>query len=302
MFSRKITTTFAATALAAAVAVFAAGPSAGSSSVPITSCGQTVTTNAVLTKNLVCTGDGIVVGASGIKIDLKGFVVQGDRGSGDYGIDDLTGSDNVTVKNGVLRDFSSGIYADGADHFNVSNVIATGNAEDGIYVQGTSASIVSSAASGNGFTGIWIVGGAASIKSSSTVGNSSYGIWVSGDGTTLKSTRAVSNVDGIDLNGNAASISSSTVAGSGQAGLYIAGNAASVKSNVVVGNSLYGIWVKGDTSKITANRADENGFMGGQADGDGAGIDASGYTTPPTGKNEARANDYPANCDPASLC
>jgi hypothetical protein len=303
MFSRKITTTFAATMLAAAVAVLAAGPSEGSSTTPITTCGQIVTTDAVLTQNLACTGDGIVVGASGITIDLKGFVVQGDQGSGDYGIDDLTfGADNVTVKNGVLRNFSSGIYAAIADDFTVSNVISTGNAVDGIHVEGTSASIMSSTASGNEFTGVKVVGEAASIKSSSTVGNGSRGIWVNGDGATVKSSRAIANWDGIELDSNAASISSSTVAGNGEAGLYVGGNAASVKSNVVVGNAFLGIRVVGDAPTITGNKADENGFTGGKADGGGAGIEALSYTTPPTGKNTARANDYLANCDPASLC
>jgi hypothetical protein len=40
---------------------------------PITSCGQTVMTSAVLTQDLSCTGAGVVVGAPGVKIDLKGF-------------------------------------------------------------------------------------------------------------------------------------------------------------------------------------------------------------------------------------
>ena len=38
----------------------------------ITTCGQTVTTSAVLTQDLVCTVSGVIVGASGITIDLKG--------------------------------------------------------------------------------------------------------------------------------------------------------------------------------------------------------------------------------------
>jgi hypothetical protein len=70
---------------------------------PITACAQTVTTNAVLMQDLVCSGDGIVIGASGITIDLKGFTVRGDRGSVEYGINAFLGYDDVTVKNGVLR-------------------------------------------------------------------------------------------------------------------------------------------------------------------------------------------------------
>ena len=57
--------------------------------------------NAVLMQDLVCTANGIDIGASGITIDLKGFTVRGDGGVGDHGIDDTGGHDHVTVKNGV---------------------------------------------------------------------------------------------------------------------------------------------------------------------------------------------------------
>jgi hypothetical protein len=84
MFRGKTTTTTFAAAVLAAVAFAAAGPSDASSSLPITSCGQTVTTNAVLTQDLTCAGVGIVVGASGITIDLKDHVLTGNYG--DVGI------------------------------------------------------------------------------------------------------------------------------------------------------------------------------------------------------------------------
>ena len=63
-----------------AFVLVAAAPEAQAAGTPITQCGQTVTTNAVLTQNLVCAGDGVIVGASGITIDLKGFRLRGDNG------------------------------------------------------------------------------------------------------------------------------------------------------------------------------------------------------------------------------
>src|SRR5262245_62001380 len=83
----------------------AAAPEAqgGGGVTPITTCGQTVTTSAVLMQDLSCTGDGIVVGASKITIDLNGFVLTGDGGAGDFGVDDLGSFDNVAIKNGALR-------------------------------------------------------------------------------------------------------------------------------------------------------------------------------------------------------
>jgi len=103
-----------------AAATVTLGSSAWAATTPITACNQTVTTNAALTHDLSCTGDGIVIGAGGITIDLKGFTVQGDRGSGDYGIDDSGGWDNLTIKNGVLRNFDPGMYAAPADKVTVN--------------------------------------------------------------------------------------------------------------------------------------------------------------------------------------
>ncbi len=86
-----------------------------------------MTTNAVLTQDLTCTGAGVVVGAPGITIDLKGFTLSGDRGAGDYGIDDSAGHDKVTVKNGALRNFGLGVLGDsGANMLAVTRVVASG--------------------------------------------------------------------------------------------------------------------------------------------------------------------------------
>jgi hypothetical protein len=76
MFSRRTKITLTTTALAAALATFA-GPSEGASGLPITTCGQTVTTSAILAHDLTCAGPGIIVGASGITIDLEGHAISG---------------------------------------------------------------------------------------------------------------------------------------------------------------------------------------------------------------------------------
>jgi hypothetical protein len=53
-------------------------------------------------EHLYCPGqDGIVVGAAGITIDLKGFTLRGDRTGGNHGISDEGGYGRVT-KSAVL--------------------------------------------------------------------------------------------------------------------------------------------------------------------------------------------------------
>src|SRR5262245_19149717 len=133
--------------LFAVVLIVVAPEASGGGGTPITTCGKTVTTNAVLPQDLNCPGSpGVVVGASGITIDLRGFTLRGDRTAGDYGIDDSGGYDKVAIKNGTLSHFDFGIDADGADNLQISSLLAAGNSETGFGVFGASASITRSTA------------------------------------------------------------------------------------------------------------------------------------------------------------
>ena len=243
--------------VALVLVVVVAPEATGGGGTPITSCGQTVTTSAVLTQSLNCTGSGVIVGASGITIDLKGFTIRANFATG-YGIDDTGGFDNVTVKNGVLRNFEEGILAwNGADKFSVLNVVASGNVFYGFDIRGDFIKIQSSTASGNGDTGVNAVGGSASIKSMAASGN--------------------------------------------YLGIRIIGNSGSIKSSTASGNHGYGITVSGNAASLKSNYTDGNGFAGG-SDLGGLGINVTNYTTPPVGKNTARGNDDPSECQPATLC
>jgi len=236
--------------------VAAAAEGQARSGTPITACGQVVTTNAVLTTNLLCTGSGVVVAASGITIDLKGFTLRG--GGAYYGIDD-PGYDRVTVENGVLRNFEVGVYAHGgADEVRVSGLLAVGN-----------------------FAGVYISGNKAWVRSS-TVAADDLGIYVQGGSARVEKATAVGNqLSGISIDGDTASVRSSTASGNGGDGVRVAGDAAVINSN----------------------RAEANGFLDGVA-GAGLGIEVvnGSFTTPPAGTNNARGNDAPNECHPASLC
>jgi hypothetical protein len=267
-------------AIVASALVAVAPEAQGSGTTTITTCSTTVATNAVLANDLVCSGDGIVVGAPGITIDLKGFTIRGDGGTDDYGIDDTGGHDRVTVKNGTVRGFYDGIHAESADGFSVTNVVSSGNAVWGMNLFGNKVAVTSSTASGNTQYGIGIAGGSASIKSSTVSGNTFIGVSISGDAGRITST---------DASGS-------------QYGISIAGAGASVKSSTVTGNGLEGIVVNGDAAKISGNHADGNGFYGGATDLGGLGIHVQGYVKAPAGKNTARGNDDPDDCEPASVC
>ena len=262
-------------------ALLAAGSGAGSSSITVTACGQTVTTNAVLGQDLACpSSDGVDVGAPGITIDLKGHVLSG--GGGNFGVDDSGGYDSVKIENGVVRGFEYGVRAlIGVDKLSVSNVVASGNSLSGIVVLGDFASVKSTTASGNGEIGVLVEGASAKIQSAVTAGNAS---------------------GGIEVIGGSAQVQSSTASGNGNDGISVDGASAKVQSSSASGNENDGIHVVGNAARITGNRVDANGFPGGASDNTGLGIEVGGYTTFPIGKNAARGNDDPVDCFPASIC
>lgn len=312
-------------ALLAAVvaAILAFGPEAGAATTQISTCDQTVTTSAVLTKNLFCQGvPGVVVGAAGITIDLKGFRLRGDN-SGFDGIDDSGGFGKVTVRNGVLRNFHDGVSATGSN-VSISNLVASGNSVIGIFVSGDSAKIASATAAGNGPIGIAVSGNSASIISSRASGNAGLGISVSGNSASITSSTATGNgQEGMTVFGSAASIRSATVSGNGLDGISagagvsitsatasgnggngisVGGPSDSIRSSTVYGNADNGIVVNGNAASVKGNHSDANGFPAGVSDFAGLGILVQNFTTAPIGANTADGNDDRAECDPASLC
>ena len=69
-------------------------------------CGVTIDTNLRLDHDLACPGNGLIVGADGIKIDLNGHTIAG-SGTG-AGIS-VTGRTDVTIFGGTIKNFEAGI-------------------------------------------------------------------------------------------------------------------------------------------------------------------------------------------------
>jgi hypothetical protein len=207
-------------AVAAAVVAAAAASAGQVRRTPITACGQIVRQSAYLTRDLHCRGlPGVVVGASGISIDLKGFTLRGDRSPGNYGIDDLRGYDGVTIENGVLVDFDYGLVGFAANRLVVSGVHASGNLGDGVFVAGGAAAVRASTASENGGDGVYVLGVSADVRSSTASDNLGNGIYVSGSSAAIRASIASGNAHhGIAVSGDAAVVEGNLAEANGLAG------------------------------------------------------------------------------------
>ncbi|OLF10370.1 hypothetical protein BU204_31700 [Actinophytocola xanthii] len=95
------------------------------------SCGDTITADAVLTENLLCTGEvGLRIAASGVDLDLGGYTVATDdplaRRTGIV----VAGDDvveNVTVRNGEISGFQTGVELTDVTRVTVEGVTVTGS-------------------------------------------------------------------------------------------------------------------------------------------------------------------------------
>jgi parallel beta-helix repeat protein len=115
-------------------------------------CGDTITTDTTLHKDLVnCPSNGIVIGANGITLDLNGHTIDGD--GTDAGCDVATEfcdvgvvnfrHDGVTVKDGSLRQFGGAVNLFGPLRRNrLLGISASRSADVGIQLFETSRSVI----------------------------------------------------------------------------------------------------------------------------------------------------------------
>ncbi len=91
-------------------------------------CGDVVTTDIKLTHDLgPCTGDGIVAGASGIRIDLGGHTITGDGDGLGGGVRIQSPHRNVEVRRGTITGFNEGVVLSGTRGNHIWRLSLVGN-------------------------------------------------------------------------------------------------------------------------------------------------------------------------------
>lgn len=120
----------------------AAGGGVSAQTAPL-SCGDTITVDTTLDRDLLnCPNNGIVIGADGITLDLGGHTISGDgklvrrcprRQICDAGIAN-DGHDGVTVRNGSVGQFASGVLVGRARESRVLDISSSQNTFFGFLV------------------------------------------------------------------------------------------------------------------------------------------------------------------------
>jgi parallel beta-helix repeat protein/predicted outer membrane repeat protein len=215
------------------------------------SCGQLVTTSIRLNNNLTdCAGNGLVVGASNITIDLGGRTIDGVN----LGVGVLNnGFDNVVITNGFIQEFDFGVQLNPGTSGNVvSGLRMVSNQDGGIQLSNADQGGVGNTIQGN------------------TVDGSFYGVaMLDGTSGTLVRGNTVLNAPGqgiylLSSSGNR--VEQNSVSFSSGAGVALEG----ADGNTVIGNQLSdnsegGVAVGGDLLPSNNNLIEGNTILRGSA-------------------------------------
>jgi parallel beta-helix repeat protein len=203
---------------ACAVALFVPQPALGKAPVALP-CGSVITASTTLSADVLgCVGDGLVIGADGVTLDLAGHVVSGDavEDPTDVGIR-VYGRHSVKVVNGTVRSFSRGIVFQASPDGVVTSMTVRDSSGRGIvFVDGSDRGQVSrNLAADNGASGIAIV---------------------TSDGATVVGNRSLRNIGGAGVKLEGAT--HATVARNRLAGDTLGVQVDGGDHNLVVGNEM----------------------------------------------------------------
>jgi parallel beta-helix repeat protein len=273
----------------------------------VVACGQTVTSSARLANSLIgCSGDGLVIGADNITVDLAGHSISGVNAPGSEGIAN-DGHPGVRIRNGTIANFFlNGVGLRGAPRSAVSNLtirkIGAGGGENdasaGVLVKNSPNTLVTANAVTNDVSafqsdGVDVLSSADTTVSGNRLANNAW------DGmVVINSPRT--HVIGNALDGNQ---NQGAEVNFGSNGTLLAGNHAgnNVSSGLVVG-AVSGARIEGNA--LTGN-GDSGLFMfdllnsqvsANRAGGNSVGIDLEGGQNVSTG-NRIANNDASRNAE-----
>jgi parallel beta-helix repeat protein len=261
-------------------------------------CGHVVTHDFVLTHDLECGGADVaalVIGAHGITVDLGGHTLTGSHGDDNDGVRN-NGYDDVTIKNGLIREFERGVYLIGADENRVRKLALSGNGGAIALLEGGAHKVERNRISGN-FTGIRLdVSHGNLIRRNTMVGVGLTGLSLSSsDGNLIESNKVDGGgaadpdfTNGVDVDGHDNRLKRNRVVRNAQDGIAVsaASTGTLLERNQAHRNGDDGIDVNGPSARITANSAHRNRDLG---------IEAPPGVTD-GGGNKAIKNGNPAQC------
>jgi parallel beta-helix repeat protein len=243
-------------------------------------CGQTLTSSTRLANTLVgCSGDGLVIGADNITVDLAGHSINGVNAAGSEGIAD-DGHGGVRIQNGTIANFFlNGVGLRGAPCSAVRNMtirkIGAGGGETdvsaGVLVKDSPNTLVTASTVTNNVSafqsdGVDVLSSAGTTVSGNRIANNAWDGMVVLDSP---GTRVIGNAldgnqnQGIEVNlGSDGTLLADNRARNNVANGLVVGaiSGARIEGNTLTGNGESGLFMFDLlNSRVSANRAGGNG-------------------------------------------
>jgi parallel beta-helix repeat protein len=294
----------------------------------IVACGETITESIRVANPLLdCPGNGLVVGAPGITIDLGGHRIDGIGGG--TGIDGSGGHDRVAIRNGIVTDFADGIRFSAVEGLEVTGARVAGNVA-GIHLVAASRSelrgnvahgnqagihletesnenvLTGNDASGNTIDGFFVVESAGNAFAQNVASaNGTYGFEIFGsDGNSFRGNVANGNANNgfvIDDGASGNLVKGNRFVGNLEQGILVfSGTENVLQKNTCDENGENGILAEVNGFTLRGNRANGNGFAGGGG-GDDVGLGISVPAGAIDAGNQAAGNDDANECETAEL-
>jgi hypothetical protein len=166
-------------------------------------CGKHLTHSITLKADLDCSGDGLIIAASGVAVHLNNHTISGD-GTG-RGITNLIGATykhlhgiNITGQ-GIITNFGTDLDVQNVSRSSVSNITFTHSSENAFIVIGSRNKVSDLIATSN-FAGMYLSGSHNSARRLTSIGNGGQGIVIVGDHDTVRYSISEYNANnGFDL-------------------------------------------------------------------------------------------------------
>jgi parallel beta-helix repeat protein len=281
--------------------VSVAVPAGAAPASTVVSCGQTITASIRLAHDLVdCPGDGLVIGADNITVDLAGHSIAGVNATGSEGIAD-DGHGGVTLENGTIANFFlNGIGLRSAPGSAVSDMTirtigAGGSQSAGVLVKDSpntsvSASTVSNDVAASQSDGVDVLSSASAVISGNLITrNNNNGVFVafSPGPRVVANTFSANQNNGIEVNAGSdhALLVGNDAADNANFGLVVGAiSDAQIRGNTMTGNGTGLLLFDLLNSSISGNQAHANG-VGIDLDGGQNGSTGDRVTTNDTSRN-----------------
>jgi hypothetical protein len=235
-------------------------------------CGMRIKHDFTLRRDLRnCRGDGLVVVADNVTVNLRGHLVDGRRNRHSFGVR-VAGAQHVVIRRGRIRQFGMGILLVDSPHVRILRNKIRGSFDEGVFTDETSDHVLIAhnriVGSGMRSREPWADavderGDAVRVIANLVLRNHDDGIDMNGTDLTVARNRVVGNVhDGIDVDGHHALVEDNVSVRNGDDGIGVSRNATSVmiRHNITRRNADLGIQPVADTFEDGGgNRASRNG-------------------------------------------